>query len=232
MQGNLYDVLVVGGGVNGTGIARDAAGRGLTVMLCEKDDLASHTSSSSTKLIHGGLRYLEYGEYRLVRKALQEREVLLRAAPHIIWPLRFVMPHMPNLRPAWMIRAGLFLYDHLARRELLPGSRGINMRRHAAGAPLIDSIKRGFVYSDGWVDDARLVALNAVDAQEHGAVIKTRTRLVSARRSEGVWHATLADNHGATFDIRARSIAKTCSRIRSTATRIRATPCGWSREAT
>ncbi|HMC45032.1 MAG TPA: glycerol-3-phosphate dehydrogenase, partial [Caballeronia sp.] len=207
MQGNLYDVLVVGGGVNGTGIARDAAGRGLTVMLCEKDDLASHTSSSSTKLIHGGLRYLEYGEYRLVRKALQEREVLLRAAPHIIWPLRFVMPHMPNLRPAWMIRAGLFLYDHLARRELLPGSRGINMRRHAAGAPLIDSIKRGFVYSDGWVDDARLVALNAVDAQEHGAVIKTRTRLVSARRGEGVWHATLADNHGATFEIRARSIA-------------------------
>jgi len=207
MQGNLYDVLVVGGGVNGTGIARDAAGRGLTVMLCEKDDLASHTSSSSTKLIHGGLRYLEYGEYRLVRKALQEREVLLRAAPHIMWPLRFVMPHMPNLRPAWMIRAGLFLYDHLARRELLPGSRGIDMRRHPAGAPLIDSIKRGFVYSDGWVDDARLVALNAVDAQEHGAVIKTRTRLVSARRGEGVWHATLADNHGATFDIRARSIA-------------------------
>ncbi|CAN7565275.1 glycerol-3-phosphate dehydrogenase [Caballeronia sp. LjRoot29] len=207
MQGNLYDVLVVGGGVNGTGIARDAAGRGLTVMLCEKDDLASHTSSSSTKLIHGGLRYLEYGEYRLVRKALQEREVLLRAAPHIIWPLRFVMPHMPNLRPAWMIRAGLFLYDHLARRELLPGSRGIKMRRHPAGAPLIDSIKRGFVYSDGWVDDARLVALNAVDAQEHGAVIKTRTRLVSARRGEGVWHAALADNQGATFEIRARSIA-------------------------
>ena len=135
MQGNLYDVLVVGGGVNGTGIARDAAGRGLSVMLCEKDDLASHTSSSSTKLIHGGLRYLEYGEYRLVRKALQEREVLLRAAPHIIWPLRFVMPHMPNLRPAWMIRAGLFLYDHLARRELLPGSRGINMRRHAGWRP-------------------------------------------------------------------------------------------------
>ena len=207
MQGNLYDVLVVGGGVNGTGIARDAAGRGLTVMLCEKDDLASHTSSPSTKLIHGGLRYLEYGEYSLVRKALQEREVLLRAAPHIMWPLRFVMPHMPNLRPAWMIRAGLFLYDHLARRELLPGSRGIDMRRHPAGAPLIDSIKRGFVYSDGWVDDARLVALNAVDAQEHGAVIKTRTRLVSAHRSEGLWFATLADNHGATFDVRARSIA-------------------------
>ncbi len=177
MQGNLYDVLVVGGGVNGAGIARDVAGRGLSFILCEKDDLASHTSSR-TKLIHGGLRYLEYGEYRLVRKALQEREVLLRAAPHIMWPLSFVIPHMPNLRPAWMIRAGLFLYDHLERRELLPGSRGIDMRRHPAGAPLIDSIKRGFVYSDGWVDDARLVALNAVDAQEYSAVIKTRTHLV------------------------------------------------------
>ncbi|WP_375508362.1 glycerol-3-phosphate dehydrogenase [uncultured Caballeronia sp.] len=207
MQDNLFDVLVVGGGVNGTGIARDASGRGLSVLLCEKDDLASHTSSSSTKLIHGGLRYLEYGEYSLVRKALQEREVLLRAAPHIIWPLRFVMPHMPNLRPAWMIRAGLFLYDHLARRQLLPGSRGIDMRKHPAGVPLIDSIKRGFVYSDGWVDDARLVVLNAVDAQEHGAVIKTRTRLVSAARNDGVWHATLVDDHGATFDVQARSIA-------------------------
>jgi glycerol-3-phosphate dehydrogenase len=207
MQGNLFDVLVVGGGVNGTGIARDAAGRGMSVLLCEKDDLASHTSSSSTKLIHGGLRYLEYGEYKLVRKALQEREVLLRAAPHIMWPLRFVMPHMPNLRPAWMIRAGLFLYDHLARRELLPGSRGIDMRRHPAGAPLIDSIKRGFVYSDGWVDDARLVVLNAVDAQEHGAVIKTRTRLVSAHREDGLWHATLTNNHGASFSVQARSLA-------------------------
>ena len=207
MQGNLYDVLVVGGGVNGTGIARDAAGRGMSILLCEKDDLASHTSSSSTKLIHGGLRYLEYGEYRLVRKALQEREVLLRAAPHIMWPLRFVMPHMPNLRPAWMIRAGLFLYDHLARRQLLPASTGIDMRRHPAGVPLIDSIKRGFVYSDGWVDDARLVVLNAVDAQEHGAVIKTRTRLVSAHRADGLWHATLAHSSGAAFDVQARAIA-------------------------
>ncbi|MCM3352182.1 FAD-dependent oxidoreductase, partial [Bacillus velezensis] len=137
-QPNRYDLLVVGGGINGAGIARDAAGRGLSVMLCEQDDLASHTSSSSTKLIHGGLRYLEYNEFGLVRKALQERETLLRAAPHIMWPLRFVMPHMPNLRPAWLIRIGLFLYDHLAKRELLPGSRGIDMRRHAAGAPLID----------------------------------------------------------------------------------------------
>jgi glycerol-3-phosphate dehydrogenase len=205
-QGGLYDLLVVGGGINGAGIARDAAGRGLSVLLCEQDDLASHTSSSSTKLIHGGLRYLEYGEYRLVRKALQERETLLRAAPHIIWPLRFVMPHMPDLRPAWVIRAGLFLYDHLARRELLPGSRGIDMRRHPAGIPLIDSIRRGFVYSDGWVDDARLVVLNAQDACESGAQIRTRTRLVNAVRAGGEWHATLAAPNR-TINVRARAIA-------------------------
>src|SRR6478672_7658975 len=130
------DVLVVGGGINGAGIARDLAGRGLEVVLCEKDDLASHTSSSSTKLIHGGLRYLEHYEFSLVRKALAEREVLLRSAPHIMWPLRFVMPHDPSMRPAWMIRAGLFLYDHLARREVLPGSHAIDLRRHATGAPL------------------------------------------------------------------------------------------------
>ncbi len=207
-QGTRYDLLVVGGGINGVGIARDAAGRGLSVLLCEQDDLASHTSSSSTKLIHGGLRYLEYKEFGLVRKALQERETLLCAAPHIMWPLRFVMPHMPNLRPAWLIRAGLFLYDHLARRELLPGSRGIDMRRHPAGAPLVDSIKRGFVYSDGWVDDARLVALNALDASERGAAVLTRTKLVSAVRAGGEWHAQLlcaAD--GKTLDVRAGAIA-------------------------
>ncbi len=210
-QENRYDLLVVGGGINGAGIARDAAGRGLSVLLCEQDDLASHTSSASTKLIHGGLRYLEYREFGLVRKALQERETLLRAAPHIMWPLRFVMPHMPNLRPAWLIRLGLFLYDHLAKRELLPGSRGIDMRRHAAGAPLIDSIKRGFVYSDGWVDDARLVVLNALDAQERGARILTRTQLVDARRVKhaqgGEWLATLRRADGSTFDVRARAIA-------------------------
>ncbi|MDN7673255.1 glycerol-3-phosphate dehydrogenase [Burkholderia oklahomensis] len=206
-QQNRYDLLVVGGGINGAGIARDAAGRGLSVLLCEQDDLASHTSSSSTKLIHGGLRYLEYKEFGLVRKALQERETLLRAAPHIIWPLRFVMPHMPNLRPAWLIRIGLFLYDHLAKRELLPGSRGIDMRRHPAGAPLIDSIKRGFVYSDGWVDDARLVVLNALDAQERGARILTRTKLVSAERRDGEWHAQLQRADGPTLDVRARAIA-------------------------
>ncbi|PMS32097.1 glycerol-3-phosphate dehydrogenase [Paraburkholderia rhynchosiae] len=206
-QGTRYDLLVVGGGINGAGIARDAAGRGLSVLLCEQDDLAAHTSSASTKLIHGGLRYLEYREFGLVRKALQERETLLRAAPHIIWPLRFVMPHMPDLRPAWLIRAGLFLYDHLARRELLPGSRGIVMRDHPAGIPLVDSIKRGFVYSDGWVNDARLVVLNALDAEEHGAKILTRTKLLSAVRVGGEWRAQLNRADGTTIDVRAASIA-------------------------
>ena len=172
------DALVVGGGINGAGIARDLAGRGLRVLLVERDDLAAHTSSASTKLIHGGLRYLEYYEFNLVRKALQEREVLLRSAPHIMWPLRFVMPHDPSMRPAWMIRAGLFLYDHLARREVLPGSRAIDLRRHPAGVPLDPRYTRGFVYSDGWVDDARLVVLNAVDARERGADVRTRTACV------------------------------------------------------
>ncbi|CAG4900711.1 glycerol-3-phosphate dehydrogenase [Paraburkholderia gardini] len=206
-QGARYDLLVAGGGINGAGITRDAAGRGLSVLLCEQDDLAAHTSSASTKLIHGGLRYLEYREFGLVRKALQERETLLRAAPHIMWPLRFVMPHMPDLRPAWLIRAGLFLYDHLARRELLPGSRGIDMRRHPAGEPLIDSIRRGFVYSDGWVDDARLVVLNALDAAERGATVLTRTKLVSAVRAGGEWHARLESADGRTIDMRAGAIA-------------------------
>jgi glycerol-3-phosphate dehydrogenase len=176
------DVLVVGGGINGAGIARDVAGRGLSVLLCEKDDLAQHTSSSSTKLIHGGLRYLEYREFSLVRKALAEREVLLKSAPHIMRPLRFVMPHDPGMRPVWMIRAGLFLYDHLARREVLAGSRTVDLRRHPAGAPLKPGFTRGFEYSDGWVDDARLVVLNAVDAAERGATILTRWRCVDARR--------------------------------------------------
>ncbi|WP_155935841.1 FAD-dependent oxidoreductase, partial [Methylibium sp. T29-B] len=162
------DVLVVGGGINGTGIARDLAGRGWRVVLCERDDLAAQTSSASTKLIHGGLRYLEHGEFALVRKALQEREQLLRSAPHIMWPLSFVMPHDAAMRPAWMIRAGLFLYDHLARRDWLPGSHGVDLRRHPAGVPLQPRLTRGFVYSDGWVDDARLVVLAAIDARERG----------------------------------------------------------------
>ncbi|GAB3630550.1 glycerol-3-phosphate dehydrogenase [Pandoraea terrae] len=202
-----YDLLVVGGGINGAGIARDAVGRGLSVLLVEQDDLAAHTSSASTKLIHGGLRYLEYYEFGLVRKALQEREVLLRLAPHIMWPLRFVMPHMPDLRPAWLIRAGLFLYDHLARRERLPGSRGIDMRRHPAGAPLRGDIRRGFVYSDGWVQDARLVVLNAQDAAERGGTVLTRTRLVGAERGEAFWTAQLqASEGGPVREVRARAI--------------------------
>ena len=190
------DLLVVGGGVNGTGIARDAAGRGLSVVLCEQDDLASHTSSRSTGLIHGGLRYLEEFHFALVRKALREREVLLAAAPHIMRPLRFVMPHAAHLRPAWMIRAGLFLYDHLARRSRLAASAAIDLSTHIAGAPLQAPYRRGFVYSDGQVDDARLVVLNALDAQARGALILTRTRCAALAPHEGVWCASLRDAAG------------------------------------
>ncbi|GAA3703687.1 glycerol-3-phosphate dehydrogenase [Oceanisphaera sediminis] len=184
----LFDVLVIGGGVNGTGIAMDAAGRGLRVMLCEMNDLASATSSNSSKLVHGGLRYLEHYEFGLVRKALIERELLLNSAPHIMWPLRFRLPHRPHLRPAWMIRVGLFLYDHLARRERLPGSCAI---RFGPDGPLQPHITRGFEYSDGWVDDARLVVLCAQAAFDRGAEIKTRTRCIQARRKAGLWHLTL-----------------------------------------
>jgi len=200
------DVLVVGGGINGAGIARDLSGRGLKVVLCEKDDLAAHTSSSSTKLIHGGLRYLEYYEFSLVRKALGEREVLLRSAPHIMWPLRFVMPHDPGMRPAWMIRAGLFLYDHLAKREVLPGSQGIDLRRHVAGQPLKPQFGRGFVYSDGWVDDARLVVLNAIDAAQRGAQVLTGWRCVEARRGETGWTVDLDNAAGDRRTVRARAL--------------------------
>jgi glycerol-3-phosphate dehydrogenase len=199
------DLLVVGGGINGAGIARDAAGRGLDVVLCEQDDLAQHTSSASTKLIHGGLRYLEHYEFALVRKALEEREVLLAAAPHIIWPLRFVLPHASHLRPAWMIRAGLFLYDHLASRRRLPGSSSVDLRTHEAGAPLQPGYRTGFVYSDGWVEDARLVVLNAVDAAERGARVLTRTRCERLRREDGGWTATLAGAGGRTR-LRARAV--------------------------
>jgi len=199
-------VLVVGGGINGAGIARDLAGRGLAVLLCEKDDLAAHTSGSSTKLIHGGLRYLEYYEFLLVRKALAEREVLLRSAPHIMRPLRFVMPHDPGMRPVWMVRIGLFLYDHLARREVLPGSGTIDLRQHAAGAPLKRGFRKGFVYSDGWVDDARLVVLNAMDAAERGATVLTRWACVDARRGEKQWQLRLRSANGETRDVSARSL--------------------------
>ena len=201
------DVLVIGGGINGVGVARDAAGRGLSVVLCEKDDLASHTSSASTKLIHGGLRYLEYGEFGLVRKSLIEREILMRSAPHLISPLQFVMPHSPgdkNQRPAWMIRAGLFLYDHLARRDLLPASSKINLRTHSAGAPLKANFSQAFVYSDGWVDDARLVVANAIDAAEKGARILTRTRCEAAQRNDDHWLAYLRSDGGQQIELRAR----------------------------
>jgi len=203
------DLLVVGGGINGVGIARDAAGRGLSVVLCEQDDLASHTSSASSKLIHGGLRYLEYYEFSLVSKALAEREVVLRAAPHIVWPMRFVMPHLATLRPAWMIRAGLFLYDHLdlGKRKLLPGSKGIRLREHPAGEPLDPSLVSGFEYSDTWVQDARLVVLNAMDAAERGATVLTRTRCERAKRRAESWHASLRSSvDGSTRVVEARGL--------------------------
>ncbi len=203
-------MLIIGGGINGCGIARDLAGRGLRVLLCEKDDLASHTSSSSTKLIHGGLRYLEHYEFALVRKSLAERELLLRSAPHIMWQLRFVMPHNPGMRPAWMIRAGLFLYDHLARREVLPGSHAVDLRTHPAGAPLKREFTQGFVYSDGWVDDARLVVLNAVDAAARGATVLTRWACTRAWRdvggSAGHWRVELRSTTGDILNVNARAL--------------------------
>ncbi len=202
----LFDLVIIGGGVNGAGIARDAAGRGLSVFLCEKDDLAAHTSSASTKLIHGGLRYLEYYEFRLVRKALMEREILLKSAPHIMWPMRFVMPHDPSTRPAWMIRLGLFLYDHLARRAFLAKSESVRLATHPAGAPLRPGFKHGFVYSDGWVDDARLVTLCAVDARDRGAVIRTRTRCTGAERHAEHWVIGLTDPKGSPYCVQARAV--------------------------
>jgi len=201
-----FDVLVVGGGVNGCGVARDAAGRGLRVALVEQDDLASWTSSASTKLIHGGLRYLEYYEFRLVREALQERERLLAIAPHIIQPLRFVLPHEPGLRPAWLIRAGLFIYDHLGGRSSLPRARGVRLRESPDGAPLQARFDRGFTYYDGAVDDSRLVILNAIDAAERGARIWTGVRLTAATRRGDVWEAQLARADGTRFSVRARSL--------------------------
>ena len=194
------DLLVIGGGVNGTGIARDAAGRGLRVLLVERDDLASHTSASSTKLIHGGLRYLEYYEFRLVREALAEREKLIDVAPHLIRPMRFVMPLARGMRPAWLIRMGLFLYDHIGGRTRLPKSKGVRLDRTGWGAGL-KPIRHGFVYSDGWVDDARLVVLNALDAAERGAEIRTHIRFDGARRMGDHWVATLGD--GSTVTARA-----------------------------
>jgi glycerol-3-phosphate dehydrogenase len=187
-----FDLAIVGGGVNGAGIARDAAGRGLSVLLVEQGDLAGATSSASTKLIHGGLRYLEHYKFRLVREALAEREVLLRAAPHIVWPLRFVLPHHAGLRPRWLIRLGLFLYDHLGGRRILPGTRSLDLRRVPEGTPLRREYTHGFEYSDCWVEDARLVVLNVRDAAARGAEVRVRTRCVSAERVDGGWRLTLA----------------------------------------
>ena len=200
------DLLIVGGGINGTGIARDAVGRGLSVLLVEKDDLASHTSSASTKLIHGGLRYLEYREFRLVREALIERERLWRMAPHIIWPLEFVLPQSNSPRPAWLVRLGLFLYDHLGGRERLPATRTVALDRDPVGRGLKPGNPKAFVYSDCWVEDSRLVVLNARDAADRGATILTHTRLVDARRDDaGGWRATIADATGPR-QIRARAL--------------------------
>ena len=212
------DLFIIGGGINGCGIARDAAGRGMSVALAEMNDLASATSSASTKLFHGGLRYLEYLEFRLVREALKERETLLRAMPHISWPMRFVLPYhedqrfegdtpvgkmlrltMPWLRgrrPAWLIRLGLFLYDHLGGRKILPATARVNLSADTAGAPLLDKYRKAYEYSDCWIEDARLVALNARDAAAHGARIMTRTKVISADVVDGLWSLTLQDAQG------------------------------------
>jgi glycerol-3-phosphate dehydrogenase len=203
MPERTFDLLVIGGGINGAGIARDAAGRGLSVLLVESGDLAGATSSASSKLIHGGLRYLEQYEFRLVAEALAEREILLRIAAHLTSPMRFVMPHVPALRPRWMIRAGLFLYDHLARRSLLPGSAAVRLDAPPYRGSLRPELRHGFAYFDCRVDDARLVLANAIDAAARGAGVRVRTALLAARRSAGVWQATLAGGESVT----ARAIA-------------------------
>lgn len=199
-----YDLCVIGGGINGAGIARDAAGRGLSVFLAEERDLAGATSSASTKLIHGGLRYLEYFEFGLVRHALQEREVMMRIAPHIVRPLTFVLPHESGLRPAVMIRAGLFLYDRLGGATTLPPSAGVDLRAHDYGTPLIETMRKGFTYSDCWVDDARLVVLNAMDARERGAAIVTRTACTGLKAQDGNWLVSLKDSAGRRSGVTAR----------------------------
>jgi glycerol-3-phosphate dehydrogenase len=200
------DLAVIGGGINGCAIARDAAGRGLTVLLCEQGDLAQATSSASTKLFHGGLRYLEYFEFRLVRESLIERETLLRAMPHISWPLRFVLPHRTGLRPAWLLRLGLMIYDTLGGRAILPATRTLDLRRDSAGLPLEAGLRRAFEYSDCWVDDARLVALNARDAAARGATILTHTRFEHAAREGGRWRLRLATETGEPVDLSATAI--------------------------
>lgn len=203
----VFDIFVIGGGINGCGIARDAAGRGYSVCLAEMNDLGSGTSSWSTKLIHGGLRYLEHYEFRLVREALIEREVLLNMAPHIIWPLRFVLPHHKGMRPAWLLRLGLFLYDHLGGRKILPPTRVLDLRNDTAGVPLKDEFTKAFEYSDCWVNDARLVVLNAMDARAKGAEISTRTKVVAAKKAGDLWEIDLqAADTGARRRVSARVI--------------------------
>lgn len=188
------DLLVIGGGINGSGVARDAAGRGLKVILCEKDDLAQATSSSSTKLIHGGLRYLEFLHFKLVRESLREREILLNSMPHIIWPLRFILPHHKGLRPIWLLRLGLFIYDHIGGRKLLPSTKTINLKKHLAGVPLKDKFSVGFEYSDCWVEDSRMVVLNAIDAKNNNAEILTHTSFIGAKRRNNIWEVELINN--------------------------------------
>ncbi|MGD9912860.1 MAG: glycerol-3-phosphate dehydrogenase [Rhizobiaceae bacterium] len=204
-EGPIHDIFVIGGGINGCGIARDAAGRGFSVFLAEMKDFASGTSSTSTKLVHGGLRYLEHYEFRLVREALMEREVLWRNAPHIIWPLRFVLPHAKGIRPAWLIRLGLFLYDYIGGRKMLPPTKTLDMRVDPAGKPLKPLFRRAFEYSDCWVNDARLVVLNARDAADRGATIRTRARVASARRDGEFWSVGVEDlRSGRVEEVKAR----------------------------
>lgn len=201
-----HDLLVIGGGINGAGIARDAAGRGLSVALCEMGDIAGATSWASSKLVHGGLRYLEHHEFGLVRESLREREILLRIAPHLTHPLRFVMPQSPGLRPAWMIRLGLWLYDHIGGSRTLPASETLALEGSKYGVPLQPHYRLGHVYSDVQVDDARLTLANVQDAATRGASILPRTRLLDARREEGLWHCRLQPRKGAPFELRARAL--------------------------
>ncbi|NNE81343.1 MAG: glycerol-3-phosphate dehydrogenase [Silicimonas sp.] len=206
MSNSVVDLLVIGGGINGTGIARDAVGRGLSVVLAEKDDLAQGTSSRATKYIHGGLRYLEYYEFRLVREALKEREVILRAASHLASPLRLVLVHSPEQRPRWLVRLGLFLYDHLGGRKRIPATYSIRLDRDPEGDVVKDQYRHAFAYHDVWCDDARLVVLNAVDAARRGAEILTHTKVTSARREDGLWIATLEQDDGTTKTLKARAL--------------------------
>lgn len=200
-----YDLLIVGGGINGTAIARDAAGRGLSVLLCEKDDLANHTSSASTKLIHGGLRYLEYYEFRLVRESLKEREVLLRSAPHIIWPLKFILPIDKGMRPAWFLRLGLFIYDYIGGRKTLPPTRSVNLHEGKHKGLLETRLKKGFEYSDCWVEDSRLVVLNAVDARDKGAKIETRAEIKTLKEA-GEFYQAEVHSGGVVTSVQARAV--------------------------